>query len=402
VSQNSHNRHLDADLMQAFLDGELTAQAEATAREHLSSCARCRSEMEAWKLLMDQLAELDELNPSTTFADQVMARLELAPEPSPLEILETAPAPVHLAARELQDFVEGVLPLAAAGRVEEHLAGCSACNEEYQAWSELFAGLESLPVFAPSEAFADQVMARVEFEPSPGWLTRLQGMFGGGRRAVAEVSSHLSPDRLQDLVEGVLPAPQLARVESHLAACGECRAEAEAWTALMEGLGSLPELAPAEGFADRVMARVQVAPVAVAEPGVLARVPDLVRRLVPATRRGWAAVSVAAMAPTAVLAAALGYLFTRPQVTPLGLLQFSWWKLNELASAGFTSLAEAARVAASGAGVMDLASGALAYPGLVAGLGLAFSVTTVMALWVVYRNVLMNPVSYRNYAHVSA
>lgn len=66
------------------------------------------------------------------------------------------PAP-HLTADDLDAFHSGSL----ASDVRLHLETCEACRSLAAADLELVRGLESLPSFAPSEDFADRVMARV-------------------------------------------------------------------------------------------------------------------------------------------------------------------------------------------------------------------------------------------------
>lgn len=56
---------------------------------------------------------------------------------------------------------------------------------------------------------------------------------------------HPTEARLNDLVDGLLPAPEAAAVEAHLAGCAACRAEAEGLRALLREAAALPrEIAP--------------------------------------------------------------------------------------------------------------------------------------------------------------
>ena len=65
---------------------------------------------------------------------------------------------------------------------------------------------------------------------------------------------HLTIDEIELWAEGLLPAaPAL-----HLADCSLCRSEAERERKVILELAQLPRFSPAEGFADRVMARVRV------------------------------------------------------------------------------------------------------------------------------------------------
>lgn len=65
---------------------------------------------------------------------------------------------------------------------------------------------------------------------------------------------HMTPEEVQLWAEGLLPA---ARVP-HLADCQACLQVAERERTFVVELARLPRLAPREGFADRVLARVQI------------------------------------------------------------------------------------------------------------------------------------------------
>jgi len=73
-------------------------------------------------------------------------------------------------------------------------------------------------------------------------------------------SNHLTTDELDAFHSASLN--KLAR--AHLEQCAECKAMVEADRALVSALGTLPRFAPREGFADRVMAQVQVRKLAAA------------------------------------------------------------------------------------------------------------------------------------------
>lgn len=53
-------------------------------------------------------------------------------------------------------------------------------------------------------------------------------------------SEHPTEERLNDHVDGLLPASGAAEVEAHLAACAACRAEVEGLRALLAGAAALP------------------------------------------------------------------------------------------------------------------------------------------------------------------
>ncbi len=72
------------------------------------------------------------------------------------------------------------------------------------------------------------------------------------------IDNHLSADRMQAFLEADLPTGEQSRIEEHLAACARCSAEMDAWRVLFADLGGLASPAPRAGFADRVMAGVEV------------------------------------------------------------------------------------------------------------------------------------------------
>jgi hypothetical protein len=83
----------------------------------------------------------------------------------------------HLEPLILEQFAEGTLPAAKLEEARKHLDSCRRCAHELEAHRSLFAVLSDLPRFAPSPAFAEQVMARVQIgraeAPLFAWLRRL-------------------------------------------------------------------------------------------------------------------------------------------------------------------------------------------------------------------------------------
>ena len=95
----------------------------------------------------------------------------------------------HLTVQTLEELAEGNLSEELAAKAEAHLASCQRCEAELDAYRVLFEHLGDLPRFAPSAAFADAVMARVQIAPQtslvPEWLrvlvprTRRAWIFAG-------------------------------------------------------------------------------------------------------------------------------------------------------------------------------------------------------------------------------
>lgn len=172
MTTDRQRTHPSAERMQALLDGGLGATEAREVREHASSCARCRAEIEGWSKLFDELAAMDRLAPSPDFTGRVMDAL---PEPAPGRVPLAArirsrlgmarPAPEvpqgHLDGGAIQELLDGALAPDRAASVEAHLDGCRACREEVETWRSLVVRLDELPRLRPSPVFAERVMAHV-------------------------------------------------------------------------------------------------------------------------------------------------------------------------------------------------------------------------------------------------
>ncbi len=140
----------------------------------------------------------------------------------------------HVSAAHLQDFLERALPPREHGHVEEHVAVCTSCSAEVDRWRVLFEGLGELASHIPEEGFADRVMAAIRVPEPVALSTRVRGQLGA--LLPTWRPEHLRGDRLQDFVEDVLPAPQMARAEAHLGGCTRCASEAHLLAVLILGL----------------------------------------------------------------------------------------------------------------------------------------------------------------------
>lgn len=69
---------------------------------------------------------------------------------------------------------------------------------------------------------------------------------------------HLSAERIQALLDGVLSQDERAGVEAHLRSCPRCAGELDGWRALFDGIRDLPVLVPGRGFSDRVISGVTI------------------------------------------------------------------------------------------------------------------------------------------------
>ena len=126
---------------------------------------------------------------------------------------------------------------------------------------------------------------------------------------------HLSDWTLEQMAEGLLPQAEHRDAALHLESCARCASVVDGYHALFAALADLPRFAPSPGFSDAVIARTRLTP----EPGPIA---VWLRRYMPKTRRGWALLSTAIVAPALPILAALVWLLTHPLLTPASLWQW--------------------------------------------------------------------------------
>lgn len=115
---------------------------------------------------------------------------------------------------------------------------------------------------------------------------------------MTDATGHLPYWTLEQLAEGSLSHVERSLAELHLRSCAHCTAELDEARAVIAALERLPALTPSARFADAVMARVSIAPVAVAAAApAVAR-----RRWMPRLQRGWMTLLALLLLPLPVLA----------------------------------------------------------------------------------------------------
>jgi hypothetical protein len=166
---------------------------------------------------------------------------------------------------------------------------------------------------------------------------------------------HLSPDDVELWLNGTLDA---ARTR-HLDLCPECFDRAQAEREIVEQLASLPLMAPAPGFEDRVMTQVRVA-----DPFALRSI----RQRIFATRRSMAIAAGLALALVGSMAASVAWSLANQEL----LVSAGNWVLSQGSQAGWLALRglasnfieqpwyESARAFADHPGRLGAALGALA------------------------------------------
>jgi anti-sigma factor RsiW len=302
----------------------------------------------------------------------------------------------HLGAETLQALLEGELSDGERIRTEEHLASCARCASELAGWRSLFDELGTLPTLAPGAGFQDRVLTEVRAPEVLPLAARIAAAVGLGGR-----ERHPASDRLQDYVDEALPERQAARVRTHLDGCDLCAGEVAVWRSLEAKLGGLERLAPAEDFGERVMARVQIAVPAPARAPEWRRALAWAWSVVPRTRRAWAAICGVAVTPLTTMGLVLWTVFTHPALTPGALASFAWWKASALLSAAWTALTRTALESESLFGLYSVLESVVRSPSALAAMFLFFSLGTVAAAWVLYRNLVPTRRVEGRYAHVS-
>lgn len=186
MTKQPNDQHPSAERLQALLDGVLSPEGRRHVEEHVLGCARCAAELSAWRALYEELEDLPALAPSTGFAERVLAGVEVQESvPLAARVRSALAALVprragHPGTDRLQDFVEGLLSPRQAARVRAHLEGCGSCATDEEEWRSVVARLDRIGHFAPTEGFAERVMARVHVRapvvaarPVPEWRRAL-------------------------------------------------------------------------------------------------------------------------------------------------------------------------------------------------------------------------------------
>jgi anti-sigma factor RsiW len=132
--------HVSTEELSALLDGELSAEDEVRARQHLAYCSTCSAEY-ALSVRLDE-----ELRQPPALACE--------------EVLELLSAGID---RETSEGEQ-----AAAQR---HLTDCRDCRASVQTWSTFSSAIKALPVIAPSARIDDAIYAiarsRRTYRPAP-------------------------------------------------------------------------------------------------------------------------------------------------------------------------------------------------------------------------------------------
>jgi hypothetical protein len=203
---------------------------------------------------------------------------------------------------------------------------------------------------------------------------------------------HPPDETLEQLAEGLLPPAEHHEASLHLEVCSRCASVVDGYHALFAALSDLPRFAPSPGFSDAVIARTRLTP----EPGPAAL---WLRQFMPKTRRGWALLTAAVVAPALPILGAMIWLLTHPLLTPVSLWQ---WATMQGTNAGASTGVVALRWATN-SGVAGLMRGAYdAARGLpleaVTVLATLLAIAIPLSVWAIVRLVRtpMKDVTYAN------
>ncbi len=276
-------------------------------------------------------------------------------------------------ARRLFSYLDGELGPDERIGFEREVARDPALRAEVRGYRSLFTALSAMEPHAPSDDLKARIIASLLIRPTT--LGRLWAWFAG--RSPSSVENVF--DALHD---GTLPARQARELRALAARNPEAAGVLASWGGLHRELGRLQALAPAAGFAERVMARVQLRETRRSH----ASVRRFLAGLWPRRQERLAAASGVAFGPTAAIAATGYMLFANnPLVTLSNLGGFLW-------NQGIGALPDAlAGTFNTGAGVLaDVVPASLAgigaAPVLVGGL-VVLTGLTALSGWILYRNV---------------
>jgi len=145
----------------SYLDGELPAHERAAFEAEIASDRALAAEVASWRVLLGTLDEVATFAPSPDFRVRVLASLN-ARRSFRARLLDRlrGGSSAHVANVFAALLDEG-LDARQARALSAFMAGDSEAASALAGWRHLFRELETLPAFAPSEGFADRVMARV-------------------------------------------------------------------------------------------------------------------------------------------------------------------------------------------------------------------------------------------------
>ena len=277
--------------------------------------------------------------------------------------------------RRLFSYLDGELDPAARTAFEAEAGRDPVLTAELRFFRFLLGAMKSMEPVVPPTDLEVSVIASLRIRPS---LPRRLWMWLAG-------SSHEpASGAFGDLLDGRLTTRQAAALSALAAGDADAARILAGWRRLGRELSRLPEFAPADGFADRVMARVQI-PEATRS---LSFAPWRLRSLWPGRQERLAAASGIAVGPVATMAGIAYMLFANnPLVTLSNLGSFLWGKSQEAflgVSQGLIDAGWSVPAALEGS-----LAGVVSAPVILASL-LMLGLITLASGWILYRNIFNN------------
>jgi anti-sigma factor RsiW len=266
-------------------------------------------------------------------------------------------------------------------------------------WRVLFEDLDALGSHRPGPHFHARVMSGVLIPEELPVAARLRGWLAA--LTPGAPLRHVAAGILQDLADGALTAREAARTRRHIDGCATCADELRSWSTVVSRLSELDRFTPDEAFTERVIAGLRHAPARVARRAGWSHALAGARRLLPRTRRAWAALAGASVTPAVTIGLVLYAVFSHPTLTPQALASFAFWQFGDLFITGWSALLAGGLSLARLTGMGDLVDTMVQAPLMAAGAFAIYAVAFVIAVRVLYNNlVARRPMGFR-YASAS-
>ena len=273
-------------------------------------------------------------------------------------------------------YLDGELGAGERAAFEDEISRDPGLAAEVQAFRSLMTTLDELADFSPSPDFKARVIASLRTRASA--RARLWSWLASSVYPTV-------PNVFAALLDEGLSVRQARTLSAFVARDPDAAAALASWKHLYEQLDGLPAFVPADGFGERVMARVAASRAPVRSRAPLA---SRIRGWLPRRRERLAAASGIAFGPTAAFAVTAYMVFSNPLVTASNVASFAWGKgTAALSGLGQALFGSAATSPATGR-VFGLLDGVAAPAPSVAAVLLLLGGLTLVSAWILYKNVV--------------
>lgn len=158
-ARSASPQEIEAELLSAYLDGEVSPEERARIAQRLASDPACASHLEALQALQEALRDLPRYRLATAVEERILREIERLAVESP------RPAPgQEIEAELLSAYLDGEVSDQEREWVERVLADSAPYRSQLEALRTLDAELRGLPVFQLDDGFAGRVLRRIEIE----------------------------------------------------------------------------------------------------------------------------------------------------------------------------------------------------------------------------------------------